>query len=67
MTACNKENSDYLPKANGKPGEIVLIVDSMEWKGPLGTELRNIFHATVPGLPRMNRCSLRSTSIRKGI
>ena len=45
MTACNKENPDYLPKANGKPGEIVLIVDSMEWKGPLGTELRNIFHA----------------------
>jgi hypothetical protein len=52
FTACNKENSDYLPKANGKPGEIVLIVDSMDWKGPLGTELRNIFHATVPGLPQ---------------
>jgi len=51
-TACNKENSDYLPRANGKPGEIVLIVDSLQWNGPLGSALRNIFNAEVPGLPQ---------------
>ena len=52
MTACNKDNPDYLPKANGKPGEIVLIVDSLQWNDSLGTALRNIFNAEVPGLPQ---------------
>jgi len=52
ITACKENNPDYLPKANGKPGEIVLIVDSMQWKGALGTALRNIFNAEVPGLPQ---------------
>lgn len=53
LSGCdNSKNPDYLPKANGKPGEIVLIVDSMQWKGPLGTELRKIFRAQVPGLPQ---------------
>src|SRR5688500_14252190 len=52
LVSCNEKNPDYLPKANGKPGEIVLIVDSLQWKGKLGTELKKIFHAQVPGLPQ---------------
>jgi hypothetical protein len=52
LISCNEKNPDYLPKANGKPGEIVLIVDSLQWKGKLGTELKKIFHAQVPGLPQ---------------
>lgn len=52
-TGCDKEkNSEYLPKATGKPGEIVLIVDSIQWKGKLGSELKKIFRAEVPGLPQ---------------
>ncbi len=53
LTSCNEKNkSEYLPKATGKPGEIVLIVDSIQWKGKLGSELKNIFRAPVPGLPQ---------------
>jgi len=53
FAACSKEkNSEYLPKATGKPGEIVLIVDSVQWKGRLGSELKKIFRAEVPGLPQ---------------
>ena len=53
ITGCDKEkNSEYLPKANGKPGEIVLILDSVQWKGKLGSEIKKIFRAQVPGLPQ---------------
>ncbi len=53
LVSCgNEKNPDYLPKANGKPGEIVLIVDSLQWKGKLGTELKKIFLAEVPALPQ---------------
>lgn len=52
--ACNtgEKNSEYLPLATGKPGDILLIIDSVQWRGPLGEELRNILYAEVPGLPR---------------
>lgn len=52
--ACNngKKNTEYLPTATGNPGDILLIMDSAQWQGPLGEELRNILYADVPGLPR---------------
>lgn len=52
--SCNsdKKNPEYLPVATGKPGDILLIMDSVQWNGPLGEELRNILYAQVPGLPR---------------
>jgi hypothetical protein len=50
LTSCNEK--DNLPKASGKPGEIVLIIDSIQWKGKLGSELKKIFRAPVPGLPQ---------------
>lgn len=53
FTACNKEKDpDYLPKANGRPGEIVIIVDSLQWNGALGSALKKIFRAEVPALPQ---------------
>jgi hypothetical protein len=53
FTACNQEkNPDYLPKANGRPGEIVIIVDSVQWNGALGSALKKIFRAEVPALPQ---------------
>lgn len=53
ITACsNEKNPEYLPKANGKPGEIVLIVDSVQWRGAVGAELKKIFRAEVPALPQ---------------
>lgn len=52
--SCNsdKKSTEYLPAATGKPGDILLIIDSVQWNGPLGEELRNILYAQVPGLPR---------------
>lgn len=53
LAGCNKETDpDYLPKANGKPGEIVVIVDSLQWNGALGSALKRIFRAEVPALPQ---------------
>jgi len=55
ITACNnrnEKNAAYLPKATGKPGDIILIMDSVQWKGELGSELRKIFRKEVPGLPQ---------------
>lgn len=52
--ACSskKRNAEYLPSASGKPGDVIVMMDSLRWKGPLGDELRKIFKAEVPGLPR---------------
>lgn len=50
LTACNEKEN--LPKATGKPGEVVLILDSIQWRGKLGSELRQVFRAEVPGLPQ---------------
>ncbi|MBA4057986.1 MAG: hypothetical protein C0490_24935, partial [Marivirga sp.] len=54
LSCSKKEKLDpaYLPKATGKPGDIILIMDSVQWRGELGTELRKIFRAEVPGLPQ---------------
>ncbi len=53
-TACTFKNnrSENLPSASGKPGDIIIMMDSLRWKGPLGDELRKTFKAEVPGLPR---------------
>jgi hypothetical protein len=53
LASCNSEsNPEYLPKATGKPGDILIIMDSMQWNGNLGKEVRDIFAADVPGMPQ---------------
>lgn len=55
ITACNRSEEsrvENLPGATGKPGDMILIMDSIQWKGELGSELRKIFKQEVPGLPR---------------
>jgi hypothetical protein len=55
VVACNthkNDNPNYLPKATGKPGDVIIIMDSLQWKGELGSAIRNIFRAEVPGLPQ---------------
>ncbi len=41
-----------LPKANGKPGEIILVMDSAQWEGELGKTMKAVFHKAVPDIPR---------------
>lgn len=46
------DNPDYLPKASGNPGDMLIVMDSTQWKGPLGKEVRRVFASEVPGMPQ---------------
>jgi hypothetical protein len=47
------ENSNrLLVKASGTPGEIILVMDSTQWKGDLGDALRETLLAYLPGVSR---------------
>jgi hypothetical protein len=53
--ACSDDkNNDtrYLPPAKGKVDHIVIVIDSAQWTGPIGKELREIFEQPLPGLPQ---------------
>jgi hypothetical protein len=53
LWGCNSNgNSEYLPKATGRPGDIVLVMDSTQWHGQLGSALREVLLGEVQGLPR---------------
>jgi hypothetical protein len=55
LAACStseKQRVENLPASTGKPGDLLLIMDSVQWNGELGNELRKIFRPEVPGLPR---------------
>ncbi|WP_274669930.1 DUF4837 family protein [Algoriphagus sp. NF] len=40
------------PKARGAIGEIILVIDSAKYAGPVGDALKNIFEADMPGMIR---------------
>ncbi|MDW7694669.1 DUF4837 family protein [Flammeovirgaceae bacterium SG7u.111] len=55
LGSCNKKQkkaAGLLPSAKGDKGEIILVMDTARWNGPLGDELRKIFLSRVPGLPQ---------------
>ena len=52
LFSCSEKNGDSLPNATGKTGDIYLVMDSLQWKGPLGAMLDSTFNAEMPGLPR---------------
>ena len=45
-----RTSAEYLPSANGTQGEILLVMDSSEWKSPLGDEIREVFLAPQEGI-----------------
>jgi hypothetical protein len=52
--SCNQEGrkeDDDLPSSLGKPGEMLVVIDTALWDSPVGKELRLIFRSAVPGLP----------------
>ncbi len=53
LSSCSdsKKNTN-LPPASGLTGDIFLIMDSTQWKGPLGKVLDSLFSAKMAGLPR---------------
>ncbi|AMQ57691.1 DUF4837 family protein [Algoriphagus sanaruensis] len=56
LFSCSQDAKDRmsstLPKARGSIGEIVLVIDSTKWAGPVGEELRGIFESDLPGMFR---------------
>lgn len=40
------------PKARGSIGEIIMVIDSTKYAGPVGDALRDIFEAGLPGMIR---------------
>jgi len=49
--APDKEGNN-LPAASGNSGDMYLVMDSMQWKGPLGRSIDSLFSAEMRGLPR---------------
>ena len=51
-TVSEEDRKNFLPYAKGKPGEIILAMDSTMWAGTLGEVVRTTFKPVVDGLPR---------------
>jgi len=47
-----KRSKGLLPKSSGRAGEMIVVMDSTQWQGELGEEIRKTFRAEVSGLPR---------------
>ncbi|MDH5608195.1 MAG: DUF4837 family protein [Cyclobacteriaceae bacterium] len=43
---------DFMPVARGEIGEIILVMDSLQWEGKLGDEIKGIFREPMQGLPQ---------------
>jgi hypothetical protein len=53
VSGCSSDdNPEYLPKSTGSPGDMLIIMDSIQWKGTLGKEVRKVFASEMPGLPQ---------------
>lgn len=54
VSSCDQSanNNENLPVARGAAGEIILVMDSTNWRGAVGDALRDIFMAPMPGLPQ---------------
>ena len=44
---CSNDPKNF-PAAQGMPGEIILVMDSAQWKGPLGRAIDSIFFSMEP-------------------
>ncbi|MCF6361019.1 MAG: DUF4837 family protein [Cyclobacteriaceae bacterium] len=52
--SCSEEmmNERLLVDASGKPGELFVVMDSIQWKGELGELIKSSVISNVPGLPQ---------------
>ncbi len=52
--SCSEEmmNERLLVEASGKPGELFVVMDSIQWKGELGELIKSSVVSNVPGLPQ---------------
>jgi hypothetical protein len=55
LYSCNesgKTSDEMKPPAGGESDELMVVVDSAVWDGPVGEELRKIFAAPMVGMPQ---------------
>jgi len=52
LSACSDKEGNNLPQSSGRTGDIFLIMDSLQWRGPLGDVMDSLFNAEMEGLPR---------------
>ncbi|NJN41944.1 MAG: DUF4837 family protein [Flammeovirgaceae bacterium] len=52
LTQCSSGRKDTLPPASGLSGDMYLVMDSTQWKGPLGEVIDSLFNQEMAGLPR---------------
>ncbi|MDQ3394425.1 MAG: DUF4837 family protein [Bacteroidota bacterium] len=56
LISCEAETEESrtsnLPPSRGGNADIIIVMDSLHWSGPLGAEVRKIFREPIPGLPQ---------------
>ncbi len=52
LSGCSDSKETNLPPSSGLSGDIFLIMDSTQWKGPLGRVIDSLFSAEMEVLPR---------------
>jgi Domain of unknown function (DUF4837) len=52
LGACSNESGNNLPPASGLTGELYLIMDSLQWKGPLGQAIDSVFKTDMEVINR---------------
>ena len=53
LSACSdSKKNNNVPPATGLTGDVFLIMDSSQWRGPLGKVIDSLFSAEMEGLPR---------------
>lgn len=50
--SCTRSGKGNLPKASGVSGDMYVVMDSLQWEGPLGDVIDSLFSASMEGLPR---------------
>lgn len=53
LASCTKEA--ILPKASGRPYEVLVVMDNEMWNAPAGRALFDVLDTDVPGLPQSER------------
>lgn len=63
LAGCTKEN--LFPVASGRPYEVLVVMDSVEWNAPHGRALFDVLDTDVPMLPQSERSFRISQAERK--
>ena len=54
LSSCNFDS--VKPSASGKPGELIIVIDSTLWKNEAGKTLNDSLRMAIPGLPQEEPC-----------